>query len=65
MTVIQYSVGYDVAKRLRTLAASERETAAIERLLDFQGDEQDLRLAAAMFERSGERDDARELLLTL
>jgi len=61
----QYSVGYGVAKRLRTLAASERERAAIERLLDFKGDEQDLRLASAMLERHGEGDDARELLSIL
>jgi hypothetical protein len=57
-----YSVGYAHARRLRTLAAGT-ECAAIDRLADFRGDEQDLRAAVAIYERAGDADAAAHLLV--
>ena len=57
----EYSIGYTTAKQLRSLAC-EDEMAAIERLLDFRGDAQDMRLVASIFEGAGETKEAQLLL---
>lgn len=60
-----HSIGYLIAKQLRPLVECEREKAAIARLLEFRGNEADLRLAASLFERVGESANANELLRAL
>jgi len=56
-----YSIDYTTAKRLRRIAVDERELGAIARLEAFEGDEDDLRLAAAMYDRAGDREGAEAL----
>jgi hypothetical protein len=62
MSEANYFIGYSTAKQLRPLTESERESAAVERLADFRGDENDVRLAAELFRRVGEGANAAELL---
>lgn len=63
--MLEFFISYTVLKQLRPLAECEQEHAAIARLHDFRGTEADLMLAAAMFERVGEHENARHLLRQL
>lgn len=56
------SIGIEAAKQLRLLAECEQEHAAITRLVEHRGTHADLILAASMFERVGEGENARALL---
>lgn len=58
-------IGYSVVQQLRPLAESECEHAAILRLSEARGDESDMRVAAAIYERVGEGANAQELLRML
>lgn len=60
-----YGIGYDYARRLRTYAASNDELAVIARLEEFQGSEDDMRVAAGLHLRRGDRHQAAELLRQL
>lgn len=62
-----YSISHSYARDLRELVKRqrEREDAALARLEDFQGTENDLRLAAAIYDRAGENGKQAELLRLL
>lgn len=57
-----YFIGYTQARELLLAAESAGEQAAVDRLADFRGDERDMRIAVAIYERLGEGANAAELL---
>lgn len=60
-----FSIGYIHARWLRKLAESRGELAAVDRLERGEGDEADVRLAAALYQRNGEGANAADLLRML
>ena len=60
-----YSIDYTRAKRLRGLAQGGAEEAAIDRLEEFRGDADDVRTAAALYQRAGDGANAADLLRML
>jgi hypothetical protein len=61
----EYSIDRTRCKALRVIAESDKEVAAIDRLEEFRGCEQDVRLAAALYQRAGDGENAAELLRML
>jgi len=57
-----YSICYGQEKKLRAIAESRGELAAISRLADFEGTAEDVRCAAAIYTRVGEGGNAADLL---
>jgi hypothetical protein len=62
MTSDTYFLGHSEVRRLQPIAESANEREALQRLSECQGDEGDMRAAAAMFERIGDDTYAQELL---
>lgn len=60
-----YSVGYGQARILERLATEPAEREAVARLEDFNGTAEDVRVAASLHLRRGERHQAAELLRLL
>lgn len=65
MSGTEYSAGYAILQRLRTMNLSAFELSALQRLEEFHGDEHDLRLAASLLGRAGEASAAEDLLRQL
>lgn len=57
----QHGLTYVTICRLRELADSDTERAAVERLREWCGSVHDLRLASAMLYRAGDHAEAREI----
>lgn len=60
-----YSISYAECRELRALASTHSERAAVMRLFDFKGDEQDVLTAAGIYSFRGRADDAARLLRLL
>lgn len=56
-----HSIGHTQARKLRPLAECEQEHGAINRLVEFRGNNRDIELCAAMYERADEGANAAEL----
>jgi len=60
--VDEFCICRGYARDLTAIAESASELATIRRLEEFRGDEQDVRVAAAMYERVGEHANALTML---